>query len=109
MPGEAKVVAVGPREEIMGLRSVGIEALPVEGAVELEKVLSEQALDPQVRLILVSETVAEGAERLIAALRRRCQAVIMLVPSHRGPKELTQQWMKRDMELSIGVDMITKE
>ena len=35
-------------------------------------------------------------------------AVIMLVPSHRGSRDLTLQWMKRSMEQTIGVDMISK-
>ena len=108
MAGDGKVVAIGPREEIIGLRSVGIELVPVKAGSGLAEALSEQALDPGVRLVLVSESVAASAEAMIADLRRRGDAVIMLVPSHRGSRELTLQWMKRAMEQTIGVDMISK-
>ncbi len=102
-------MAIGPREEILGLRSVGMHLVPVENADALAEVLPQQALDPDVRLVLVSETVAAEAEALISELRGRSAAVIMLVPSHRGARGLTLQWMKRAMEQTIGVDMISKD
>ena len=109
MANGGKIVAIGPREEIMGLRSVGMDLIAAENASELGAVLPQQALDPAVRLILVSETVADEAQATIAELRERGGAVIMLVPSHRGPKHLALQWIKRAMEQSIGVDMISKD
>lgn len=109
MADDGKIVAIGPREEIRGLRSVGIDLMPAENASELAAILRERALDVAVRLILVSETVADEAEATIAELRERGDAVIMVVPSHRGPKDLTLKWMKRAMERSIGVDMISKD
>ena len=108
MTNEERVVAIGPREEVIGLRSVGIEFVPADTGADLADTLPAQALDPAVRLILVSESVADGAEAMIAKLRRRTSAVIMLVPSHGGSRDLTVQWMKRAMEQSIGVDMISK-
>ena len=108
MAGDGKIVAIGPHEEIIGLGSVGIELVAVSERSGLAGALSAKALERGVRLVLVSESVAAGAEAMIADLRRRSDAVIMLVPSHRGSRDLTMQWMKHAMEQTIGVDMISK-
>jgi vacuolar-type H+-ATPase subunit F/Vma7 len=109
MAGDGKVVAIGPSEEIIGLRSAGVGIVPVQTSAECREALQSQAPDPEVRVLLLSESVAAGSEALVADLRERTGSVIMLVPSHRGSRNLTQEWMKRAMELSIGVDMISKD
>jgi len=108
MAGDGKVVAIGPHDEMVGLGSVGIELVPVNEGSALAEALSAKALERGVRLVLLSESVAAGAEAMVADLRRRSDAVIMLVPSHRGSMDLTMQWMKHAMEQTIGVDMISK-
>jgi len=109
MPDELKIVALGPQEEIQGLRSIGVQPVPVESGSDLPEALSRHALDPDVKLVLVSESVAGEASRLVADLRRRSRAPIILIPSHRGPAGMALDWMKRGMEHHIGVDMITKK
>lgn len=109
MADGAKIVALGPKEEIAGLASLGVEVAPVESPAELEAALPERARDPAPALILVSETVAGEARDLIAGLRRPGGAVILLVPSHRGSAGMALEWMKHGMEQSIGVDLITKK
>ncbi len=108
MAGEGRIVAAGPHEEIAGLASVGIEPVPVRSSLELEQALLEAARDPGVRIVIVSESVAEGTQELIADLRRRSGLVILLVPSHRGSRGMAVEWIKRAMEQSIGVDMISE-
>jgi len=102
-----KIVAVGPRHEMIGLRSVGVEVVALEVASSLEQVLREQAARPEVRLVLLSESVAEGVQKLVEDLRKATGTMIVLVPSHQGSRGTTMQWMKRAMEQSLGVDVIS--
>ena len=107
MAGNERIVAMGPREEIIGLRSIGIELVPVATAREFQEKLPAQAARTEVQLVLVSETVADGARELVAETREKTGAIIMLVPSHRGSKGTTIQWLKETMAQSIGVDVIS--
>lgn len=109
MSDDAKIVALGPREEIVGLATIGVTPVPVESAEEFGEALAAQSADPAVRIILVSETVANDAQEQIGALRRPDAPVVLLIPSHRGSAGLAPAWMKHGMEQSIGVDMITRK
>jgi V/A-type H+-transporting ATPase subunit F len=104
-----RVVALGPREEVMGLATAGIEPVPVESPGELPAALDKAAADRAVALILLSETVAGQAEAAVAALRDRCGPAVLLVASHRGARGLAVQWIRRAMEQRIGVDMMGGE
>ena len=109
MAREARIVALGPEQEIAGLASIGVELVPVESGGELGEALEEQTRDPGARIVLVSESVAEGARDVVADMRSRTGAVIALVPSHRGPRGMAVEWIRRAMEQSIGVDMISED
>jgi len=103
------IVAIGPRKEIIWLLSVGIEVAPVETEAELAGELASQCRREEVRLVLLSESVAEGARELVSDMRERTGTVIMLVPSWRGSKGITLDWIRHAMEQSIGVDLISDE
>ncbi len=102
-----KVVAIGPLHEIIGLRSIGVEISSVENAGELEAILRQEARRPEVPLVIVSESVAEAARETVEELRSEGVAMIVLVPSHRGSRGTTLEWLKHAMEQSIGVDLIS--
>ena len=108
MAEKDKIVAIGPQEEISGLRSVGIELRPAAGGPDLAERLGEACADPQVRLVLISETIAGEAEQLVAEQRRE-GSPIMLLPSYRGSMGLTLEWLQRGMEQSIGVNVLRNE
>lgn len=104
--GEAKIVAIGPRAETVGLRSIGIEVAPAESEQEAAEALRERTGEAETRLLILSETVAEGLRERVAAIRDGGTPVLV-VPSHRGAKELSFEWMKSAMEHSIGVDVLS--
>ncbi|MFW5923125.1 MAG: V-type ATP synthase subunit F [Planctomycetota bacterium] len=108
MSDAAQIVAVGPQSEMQGLRSIGVELFPADDASDVEDILRTQANREEVRLILLSETVAEDMEDVMGELRGRKGTVIMLLPSHRGSSGLTIDWMRRTMERSLGVDVISE-
>jgi V/A-type H+-transporting ATPase subunit F len=107
MPEGQKIVAIGPRAEMLGLRSIGVDLIEVESREEMVKALDEQGDQPEVRLILLSETVAEDAREEVQEARQEGGPAILLVPSHRGSKGTTIDWMRHAMEQSIGVDVIS--
>jgi len=103
-----KVVAIGPSGELFCLKSLGAEFVPLRPDGNLEEELRKHASDPTVGLILVSEPVAQGKHALIAELRHERRAVVLVVPSYRGTSGTTLSFMKRTLEQSIGVDLISK-
>lgn len=107
MPEDQKIVAIGPRAEMLGLRSIGVDLIAVDTEEEMVEALREQADQPEVRLVLLSETVAEDAREDVQEARGEKGTAILLVPSHRGSKGTTIDWMRHAMEQSIGVDVIS--
>ena len=109
MAQDQKIVAVGPRPEILGLRGIGVEILPVDGPEGMLKVLRQQVREAEVKLMIVSESVCEGTREQVQDLRREHGKPILLVPSHRGAEGVTLEWMREEMEQSIGVDLISEQ
>ena len=108
MAKQLRILALGPREEISGLRTVGIECIGVETPAELEASLKGCVERPEVRIVLVSETVAEGAQPLADELRRKSGTVLLLIPSYRGAQGRALDWLREKMELTIGVDLVSQ-
>ena len=108
MSDKRKIVAVGPAEELLCLKSVGVEFTEVGPQDDLAAALRKHALDRAVGLILVSEAVAGERFSVVADVRRDTGAVLMVVPSYRGSQGTTLDFMKHALEQSIGVDLISK-
>jgi len=110
MSENEKIAAIGPRQQMLTLKSVGVRTYELEASDfnEAEDLLNKLASDGAHSLILITEAVAEtiGAES-VAAAREKSGTVIMAVPSHEGSTGLTEKWFKRAMEHSIGVDLIS--
>ena len=106
---QKKVVALGPARELLCLKSAGVEVVALEPGQGLEEELARQASSPEVGLILVSEPAAQGQQAAIDAVRRERAAVILVVPSFQGTADTTLAFMKRALEQSLGVDLISKE
>jgi len=103
-----KIVAIGPPEELFYLKSAGVDLVALEPDGNLEEELLKQAADAAVGLIIVSETVAEGREAVIAQARHERGSVVLVVPSLSGTKDTTLTFMKHVLEQSIGVDLISR-
>lgn len=108
MSEKRKIVAVGPAEELLCLKSAGVEFVDLDVQGDLGAALRKQAQDPGVGLILVSEAVAGPQFDVVGQVRRQTGAVLMVVPSYRGSQGTTLEYMKHALEQSIGVDLISK-
>ena len=104
-----KVVAIGPRDEMLYLRGAGMEFVPLEAGQDLEGPLRRSAADAAVGLTLVSETAAEGMLDTIDQVRRATGAVMLVVPSHRGSTGSTMAHMRHVLEQSVGVDLLGED
>ncbi len=108
MSDKLRIVAVGPAEELLCLRSAGVDFVDVGPKDDLGAALRKQAQDPDVGLILVSEALAGQQFEVVAEVRRDTGAVLLVLPSYRGSQGTTLEHMKRALEQSIGVDLISK-
>jgi vacuolar-type H+-ATPase subunit F/Vma7 len=108
MSEKRKIVAVGPAEELLCLKSAGVEFVELDAEGDLGAALRKQAQDPSVGLILVSEAVAGPQFSVVGQVRRQTDAVLMVVPGYRGSQGTTLEHMKHALEQSIGVDLISK-
>ncbi len=108
MSEKLKIVALGPAEELLCLKSAGVEFVELSAAQGLEAALRRQAQDPSVGLVLVSEVLAGPQFEVVDEVRRDTGAVLLVVPSYRGSQGTTLEFMKRALEQSIGVDLISK-
>jgi vacuolar-type H+-ATPase subunit F/Vma7 len=104
-----RVVAIGPAEEVMGLKSVGVEVMPMEAGQDLRDVLQTATSDRDVAVILVSEPALRGDYRVISECRARTGVVLLVVPAAGGSQDLTMSFLRHTLEQSIGVDLISKE
>ena len=104
-----KVVAIGPRDEMLYLRGAGMEFVPLEVGEELEEPLRRCAGDPAVGLTVVSESVAGDRQGLVGEVRHATGAVVLVVPSHRGGTQSTLTHMRHVLEQSIGVDLLSDD
>jgi hypothetical protein len=104
-----KLVAIGPRKEMLYLRGAGIEFMPLEAGEDLEGPLRRCARDAGVGLTLVSETAAAGKLNMIGEVRRETGAVVLVVPSHKGSSGSTIAHMRRVLEQSVGVDLLGED
>lgn len=107
MSEDLKIVALGPRSEMLGLRSIGVELEDVDNPEDMVEELRVQANREEVRLVLISEPLADGKQDAIEELRGRKNTVILLVPSHLGSEGTTMEWMRKTMERTIGVDVLS--
>ena len=109
MAQQSRIVAIGPREEILGLRTAGVETVCVETEGELLAALDKHVRQQRAPLVLISETVIAGALRTVDELRMETGTVILVIPSHRGSEGITQDWLRQRMELAIGVDLVSEK
>lgn len=105
-----RIIAVGPAEEVRGLKAAGVEVVNLDNSSELAGKLDPYLTDEETAMIIVSEALLEGESDFatITAMRRKTRAVILVAPSCLGSKNLTFSYMKQMLQQSIGVDLISE-
>ncbi|HNY85483.1 MAG TPA: V-type ATP synthase subunit F [Candidatus Hydrogenedentes bacterium] len=105
----SKAVAIGERGLILGFKGVGVTVVPVEGAEAFKVELMRAARDPEVALVLVTETSAALDPEALKEFRALSAAILTTIPTHQGSTHFSFQEMRSAVERSIGVDMLGKD
>lgn len=103
-----RAVIIGERSLIMGFKGAGFEIAPVQDAEGFHRELMTRSRDPDVALILVTESMAAEAAHVIEDARANRGAIVCIIPTHEGSKHISYQLMKKSIERSIGVDILGK-
>ena len=104
----AKLVALGPAEEIMPYLAMGAEMREARGAAEVARSLAEISRDRAVAAVFLPESQAEGTGEAVTDFRSRSTAALLVLPGSTGSKGLALAEMKSFLERAIGVDLIGK-
>lgn len=105
----SKAFAVGEKHLILGFKGVGFEIVPVDDVSMLASELNILSRNPEVGLVLVTESIAKDALKSIEEFRMRSQAILTIIPTHEGSKHLSFEEMRRSVERSLGVDILGKD
>jgi len=105
----AKAVAVGEKHLVLGFRGVGFDIIAVDDVGKLADELSALARDPEVGLVVMTESLASEAPETVEEFRSRSKAVVTLIPTHEGGRHLSFESIRRAVERSMGVDLLGKE
>ena len=105
----SKAVVVGEKALILGFKGVGFEVVDAPDGARLLTELNRLARDPEVCLVLVTETVAAEAPEALRQFRETSRSILTTIPTHKGSDHTGLHEMRKLVEHSIGVDMLGKE
>ena len=105
----SKAVAIGERGLILGFKGVGVEVIPGDTAEDLRRELGRLSRQPDVALVMVTESIAGLAPDALADFRAVSAAILTTIPTHRGSTHFSFNEMRGAVERSIGVDMLGKD
>jgi vacuolar-type H+-ATPase subunit F/Vma7 len=105
----SKAVAVGEKHLILGFKGVGFEVVPIDDSAKLMHELNLLSRDPEIGLVLVTESMAKDALKDIDEFRLRSSAILTIIPAHEGSKHLSFQMIRKSVERSLGVDILGKD
>jgi len=105
----SKAVAVGEKHLILGFKGVGFEIVPIDDSTKLMHELNNLSRDPEIGLVLVTESIAKDALKDIDEFRLRSSAILTIIPAHEGSKHLSFQMIRKSVERSLGVDILGKD
>ncbi len=101
-----KIVAVGEKELLIGFRGVGVALIPVQSAADVEPILRRLSLDPEVALILMTESLAQARLEAISRFREKSLIVLLVIPSHQGSSHIGMAEMRRSIERAVGMNLL---
>jgi V/A-type H+-transporting ATPase subunit F len=101
-----KAVAVGEKHLVLGFKGVGMDVVAVAEPEKLHAALLRLAHDPEVGLVLVTESMASQAPESLKTFRDATAAILLVIPSHEGSKGFSYEEIRRSVERSLGVDIL---
>jgi len=71
--------------------------------------LNTLSRNPEIGLVLVTESMAKDALKDIEEFRVRSSAILTIIPAHEESKHLSFQMIRKSVERSLGVDIMGKD
>jgi V/A-type H+-transporting ATPase subunit F len=105
----SKAVAIGEKHLILGFKGVGFEIIPMDGSERLVHELNVLSRDPEIGLVLVTESMAKDVPEALEEFRARSSAILTVIPTHEGSQRISFQKMRKSVERSMGVDILGKD
>jgi V/A-type H+-transporting ATPase subunit F len=104
----SKAIAIGEKHLILGFKGVGFEIIPLDDNTKLLQELVILSKDPDVGLVLVTESMASENPQAIREFRQRCSTILSIIPTHEGSRHVSFQEIRRSVERSLGADILGK-
>jgi V/A-type H+-transporting ATPase subunit F len=105
----SKAVAVGEKHLILGFKGVGFDIVSIDDGEKLMHELNTLSRDPEIDLVLVTESIAKDAPKAIEEFRGKSSAVLTIIPTHEGSEHVSFQEMRKSVERSLGIDLLGKD
>ncbi len=105
----SKAVAVGEKHLILGFKGVGFEIVPIDESEKLMHELNTLSRDPEIRFVLVTESLAREAPKALEEFRERSPAVLTIIPTHEGSEHISFHEIRKSVERSLGIDLLGKD
>ena len=105
----AKAVAIGEKHLVLGFQGVGMEVTAAHDEKSLRDALAPLARDPEVGLVLVTESLAKQSPQVIDEFREGARAIVVVIPTHEGSQGHSFELMRKAIERSLGVDLLGKD
>lgn len=103
-----RIAAIGERDLIIGFRCLGVDLIPVQSKTDTEAALRRISLEPDLALVLITETVAALCLDMISELREKSYAALLIIPSHEGSRNISMTEMRRSIERAVGINILDK-
>ncbi len=104
-----KAYVIGEKGLIQGFKSAGFEVCHALTPHDLQMTFQQIQQEGGASVILITEELAKESKEIIQDYRLISTAVITTIPTHKGSEHLGFKELKKQIEYSIGVDMLGKE
>ncbi len=105
---EYRIAAIGEKDLIVGFRCLGVDLIPVQSKADTDVALRRILQEPDLALVLITETAADLCLDMIPDLREKSLAVILIIPSHEGSRGISMTEMRRSIERAVGINILDK-
>lgn len=102
----SSIAFIGDQDSVLGLRALGVRALPAATPDEARARFSEAVASDCV-IVFVTEDVYEACAAEIAALRHEALPTVTVLPGVRGSRGLAAKEIHRAVSAAVGADILT--
>jgi len=100
------IALVGDYDTVIGFKLAGVSrAYTVSNASEAENIIRKLSRDPDIAIIVVTESIASQIRDFLRQFYEKTRPVIVEVPDKRGPVP-TVEFVKDLIRRTVGVEII---